>query len=320
MPTWKCKCSFTNGRAKAANLNCGRCGAARSERSLKMGASRATLKAFLAAGGTKKQRKNAMSSSWEKSTAGKAYRKKIKYMPATKALNDRYRQRVRAGYKSLILQLSHEETGMCAECKIRTATEIDHMRPELKGICLSQRNTWNKLTKEINRNTVEGTCWLRGVCKMCHDIKTHSSYQGKSRCLPQMERIRFANEYKCLLSKCSYEHCEMPQELCVPGAEMLFHMDHLHHLQRLCNLCAVDPSLRKVECISILCRSGTMETLKAELRPEKVRLMHGGCHREHTNSQCASGVFRPAQLLQKRQIMPSSSLNQPPVGFGSSTF
>jgi hypothetical protein len=100
-----------------------------------------------------------------------------------------------------------------------------------------------------------------------------------------LEKSRFINAYKRAIGRCQAPNCHHPEDVCAEGDESLFHMDHLHPIFCSCDACAKDPGLRKVKNISSYVYSGSLRDLKQELVPRKVRMLHGDCHKRHTQKQ-----------------------------------
>jgi hypothetical protein len=158
-----------------------------------------------------------------------------------------------------------------------------------------------QIKHEEQRNTAaDGTLLLQGLCWDCHTRKNPSAAQDIDS--PEVKRrLALVNAYKRQagvlggkVGACQLPECPKSQVLCIPGNEREFHMDHLHPRQCACSICEADPSLRKVGNIASMVyhpAQWTAKQFELELRPEKVRLLHGSCHMTHTGTQRAAGMF-----------------------------
>jgi DNA polymerase elongation subunit (family B) len=295
---WRCGgCTgFANeGHDNGVRVSCANCGAVRSDRSLFQSAQRAKARNMAIAG-----------EAWRPRTREEMLRKHAKtarYQATIKASSERHKVR----YKALLKRFSHEETGMCCKCKHLPAGEIDHMRQELKEHNMSELRTQERMDKEIARNTVDGVCYLQSLCKDCHYADTQTRLgPRKEYANGRRERLEFVNSYKRSIGKCQYADCKHPQDLCTKGNEGSFHMDHIHPTHCVCKDCERDPTLRKVAIISDLWQNGPVDVLLAELVPRKVRLMHGDCHKNQTETQHLLGELFPRRALISPQVTHTS--------------
>jgi len=151
------------------------------------------------------------------------------------------------------------------------------MLPHLKRKAISQCQTPTQLINEINKNKVDGDVMIRGVCAYCHlHITNEQRELDRVNFKPTKNRV-IVNEFKRSLVKCHDPNCQLPEILCTEGNESFFHLDHLHGKKHSCEECIKNPSSKKVDDVGRLL-NGSKEKLLAELKKEKVQLLHGVCH------------------------------------------
>jgi hypothetical protein len=242
----------------------------------------------------------------KRSVKGKARNKRYKNGVAGKAAALRYRAGVRVEYLGLLHVAFADPDGLCRGCHRSKPNDIDHMREKeiwIDGLprkkeCLSQCISYTELRGEVERNTDQetGEVYLQSLCVPCHITKTHGGKNLPSGLTGQ--RRAFVNAHKRALAVCAYPECDHPEDVCTAGIEAAFHMDHLHPPRCTCAICAADPSLRKVACVSAMvyrAKQWSQEALVAEISPAKTRMIHAGCHIKHTSAQWAAGMWSRVQ-------------------------
>jgi hypothetical protein len=92
--------------------------------------------------------------------------------------------------------------------------------------------------------------------------------------------MQHVNKLKCAIKTCQYDHCPIPEIVCVEGTEHKFGFHHLHLFDCNCDGCVYDPSFRKKASIPEMINAPKRWSWGAfckELDPQKVLVVHASC-------------------------------------------
>jgi len=141
------------------------------------------------------------------------------------------------------------DVGKCCVCKTSVPNEIDHMLSkgdESLGVigknkCISSCVSFPQLFEEVARNTgTDGTVWLQSLCNACHAKKSQAERCTKSTPsdVSYVARREYVNSWKRTRNNgvCEAADCTHPDDKCVEGEEMTFHLDHLHIYNCCCGM------------------------------------------------------------------------------------